>query len=141
MSGRPDDAPGPAVAAGGHRPQSGDRIEIRGLVVDAVHGVHEEERAAPQPFEVDLDLHVDMAPAATGDDLARTADYSQAVRPATAVLAGPPRRLLETLAEEIAAAVLADPAVAAVTVAVRKLRPPVPERLASAGVRLTRHRP
>lgn len=118
-----------------------DRIEIRGLVVDAVHGVHEEERAAPQPFEVDVDLELDMTRATAGDDLTGTADYARAVQAATSVLLGPPRRLLETLAEEIAAAVLADPAVEAVTVAVRKLRPPVPGRLASAGVRLTRRRP
>lgn len=127
---------GPAGATSG----PGDRIEIRGLVVDAVHGVHEDERAAPQPFEVDLDLEVDTAGAAAGDALDATADYALAVRAASAVLLGPPRRLLETLAEEIADAVLADPVVAAVTVAVRKLRPPVPERLASAGVRITRRR-
>lgn len=118
----------------------GDRIEIRGLKVDAAHGVTDEERGSRQPFEVDLDLHLDLASAGAGDALERTADYAAAVAAARAVVAGPPRRLLETLAEDIAAAVLADPAVDAVTVAVRKLRPPVPERLSSAGVRITRAR-
>ena len=121
-------------------PGPGDRIEIRGLTVEAVHGVSAEERAAPQPFEVDLDLHVDVAGAASTDALERTADYAAAVSAAAGVLAGPPRQLLETLAADIAAAVLADPAVTAVTVSVRKLRPPVPERLGSAGVRITRSR-
>jgi dihydroneopterin aldolase len=128
---------GPAGSGAGDRQ---DRIELRGLRVDAVHGVHEEERRAPQPFEVDLDLELDTADAAATDDLERTADYAAAVSAAAAVLAGPPRQLLETLASDIATAVLADPRVAAVTVAVRKLRPPVPEPLASAGVRLTRRR-
>ncbi len=119
---------------------AGDRIEIRGLLGDAVHGVDEEERRSPQPFEIDLDLHLDVSAAAAGDALAYTADYHVAVSAAGAVMAGPPRALLETLAEEIAAAVLADPRLEAVTVAVRKLRPPVPERLGSAGVRITRRR-
>jgi len=118
-----------------------DRIEIRGLRVDAVHGVLDEERTARQPFEVDLDLLVDMSSAAAGDALEETADYAAAVKAATAVLRGPPRRLLETLAAEIADAVLADPHVRAVTVAVRKLRPPVPEAMSSAGVRVSRARP
>ncbi|HUY63422.1 MAG TPA: dihydroneopterin aldolase [Acidimicrobiales bacterium] len=132
MSAAPDD--GAALSPGG------DRIEIRGLRYDAVHGVLEEERSAPQPFEVDLDLYVDLRPASTADDLGDSADYGRAVAAAASVLGGPPRQLLEALAEDIAAAVLGDPRVVSVTVAVRKLRPPVPERLASAGVRVTRRR-
>jgi dihydroneopterin aldolase len=47
--------------------------------------------------------------------------------------------LLEALAERVAAAVLAaDARIAAVTVAARKLEPPVPQPLASSGVRITR---
>lgn len=119
----------------------GDRIELRGLQVDAVHGVLAAERAASQPFEIDIDLHVDTRGAARADALEETADYGAAVEAACRVMAGPPRALLETLAEEIALAVLADRNVREVTVAVRKLRPPVPEHLRSAGVRVTRARP
>ncbi|MDE3085855.1 MAG: dihydroneopterin aldolase [Acidobacteriota bacterium] len=118
----------------------GDRIEIRGLVAEAVHGVGEAERLSPQPFEVDLDLYLDLAAAAAADDLGATADYAAAVDAVMGVLRGRHRALLETLAEDMAAAVLADPRVEAVTVAVRKLAPPVPERLRSSGVRVTRRR-
>ena len=114
-----------------------DRIEVRGLVVEAVHGVRPEERRAPQPFEVDLDIEV--APS-SGDDLGTTADYASAVDSVLEVLARPPRALLETLAEEMAAAVLADERALKVTVSVRKLRPPLDAQLSSAGVRLTRTR-
>ena len=48
--------PGPAP--------DGDRIEVRGLRLDGVHGVLEDERRAPQPFEVDLDLYLDTTTAA-----------------------------------------------------------------------------
>ena len=49
--------------------------------------------------------------------------------------------LLERMAERIAEVVLADrPGVGAVTVTVRKLRPPVPSELATSGVRIRRAR-
>ncbi|HUC36612.1 MAG TPA: dihydroneopterin aldolase [Acidimicrobiales bacterium] len=117
-----------------------DRIELRGLRVLGTHGVHQAERSAPQPFEVDLDIHLDTSAAAASDDLADTADYAAAVDMVAAVMAGPPRRLLESLAGAIAARILGDPRVSEVTVGVRKLRPPVPHDLGSAGVRVTRSR-
>jgi len=118
-----------------------DCVEIRGLRVEAVHGVGEAERRSPQPFEVDLDLYLDDGGAASRpDDLTATADYAAAIEVAAQVLEGRPRHLLETLAEEIAAAVLADPHLSAVTVWVRKLHPPVPRDLRSAAVRITRRR-
>ena len=106
----------------------------------AVHGLLEQERAAPQPFEIDLDLFLDTAVAGGADDIGATADYAAAVDAAVGVLAGPPRLLLESLAEAVAAAVLEDRRVDVVTVAVRKLAPPVAHELASAGVRITRGR-
>jgi dihydroneopterin aldolase len=117
-----------------------DRIEVRGLRVDGVHGVLEEERAGVQPFEVDLDLYLDTGPAARSDDLAVTADYAAAVDAAVAVITGPPRQLLESLAGAIAELVLADDHVDAVTVVVRKLRPPLVPVVSSTGVRIHRAR-
>jgi len=117
-----------------------DRIEVRGLRVFGTHGVHEAERSAPQPFEIDLDMDVDTQAAARSDELGDTADYSAAADVVSEVLAGPPRRLLESLADAIAVGVLRDPHVRSVTVGLRKLRPPVPHDLDTAGVRLTRTR-
>lgn len=119
----------------------GDCVEIRGLRVEAVHGVAEAERRSPQPFEVDLDLYL-AAPglAAASDDLSATADYAAAIEAAAQVLEGAPRHLLETLAEDVASAVLADPHLSGVTVWVRKLRPPVARDLRTSAVRITRHR-
>jgi dihydroneopterin aldolase len=49
--------------------------------------------------------------------------------------------LLETVAERVASTVLAtDARITGVTVAVRKLRPPVPQDLATSGVRISRQR-
>ena len=75
--------------------------------------------------------------AALTDELAATVDYASLVRAASGVVTGERCQLLERLARRVGEAVVgADPLVSAVTVVVRKLRPPVPFDLASAGVRL-----
>ena len=124
---------GPAAAGG-------DRIELRGLRVLGTHGVLPEERTRAQPFEVDLDVELDLARAGASDDLADTLDYGAVTDVVARLVATDSFRLLEALAGRIAEAVLSDPRVAAVTVAVRKLRPPVAADLGSAGVRVTRAR-
>lgn len=118
-----------------------DRIELRGLRVLARCGAGNEERATPQPLEVDLDVVADLAPAGRSDRLADTVDYGAVCRAVAQAATAAPVALLEHLAERLAAAVLdGDQRVEAVTVSVRKLRPPVPEHLASAGVRVHRGR-
>ena len=46
-----------------------DRIELRGLRVVGTHGALPEEQVRAQPFEVDLDIEVDLRPAGLSDDL------------------------------------------------------------------------
>lgn len=118
----------------------GDVIELRGLRVLGRHGCLPEETQRDQPFEVDLDVHLDLAPAGRSDQLADTLDYAAVVAAAIGVVAGRPSALLERVAARIAEAVLVDGRVASVTVAVRKLRPPLPADVATAGVRITRAR-
>ena len=132
-----DGAPPPAGGDGAVGP---DRIELRGLRVLGTHGVLAEERDRPQPFEVDLDVVADLGPAGASDDLGQTIDYGVLAAQVVKVVGGEPCDLLERLAARIAEVVLGEPRVSSVTVAVRKLRPPVPVDLASAGVRVTRTR-
>ncbi|HET7523115.1 MAG TPA: dihydroneopterin aldolase [Acidimicrobiales bacterium] len=118
-----------------------DRIELRGLRSLGVHGVLPEERDRPQPFEVDLDLELDLSRAGRSDDLADTADYGAVAQAVAEVIGGEHADLLEHLAERIAASVFAAaPLVDAVTVRLRKLRPPVPVPLGTAGVTIHRTR-
>ena len=58
----------------------GTIIVIAGLRELGVHGVLPEEQSRPQPFEVDVELEVDLAPAGQSDDLDDTVDYSAVVR-------------------------------------------------------------
>jgi dihydroneopterin aldolase len=118
-----------------------DQIELRGLRVDAICGVLPHERTTAQPLEIDIDVTADLSAASRSDDLSDTIDYGALTAAADAVATTLEPQLLEHLAARIAEAVLAaDERVDAVTVAVRKLEPPVPERLATSGVRITRAR-
>ena len=129
-----------APPAGGGGAVPPDRIELRGLRVLGTHGALAEERSRPQPFEVDLDVVADLAPAGSTDDLGQTIDYGALAVQVVMVVGGERFDLLERLASRIAEVVLTEPRVSSVTVTVRKLRPPVAADLASAGVRVTRTR-
>ena len=118
-----------------------DRIELRAMRFAGRHGVLPFEAERPQPFEVDVVIELDLAPAGTTDDLARSVDFGAIFGAARAVVEGPHVALIETLAERIAAAVLAgSPAAGAVTVRVRKPEAPLPGPLAWAGVEIRRSR-
>jgi len=129
----------PAVPAG---EVGGDRIQLRSIRVVGTHGVLPEERERAQPFEVDLDLWVDLAAAGASDRLSDTVDYAQVAEAAVATVSGPPSyELLEALAGAVArAALAADHRVTAVTVGLRKLQPPLAMDIATVGVRITRRR-
>jgi dihydroneopterin aldolase len=120
---------------------TGDRIELRGLRVLGRCGVLPIEVEQDQPLELDLDLDVDLGAAAESDDLADTVDYGAVCDVVERTVAAGHVALLERLAALVGDAVLAvDPRIAAVDVALRKLRPPVPQQLATSGVRIVRDR-
>jgi dihydroneopterin aldolase len=118
-----------------------DLIQLRGLRVVGICGALPEERERAQPLEIDLDVTVDLSTAAASDALRDTIDYGALVASAEQVVLDSRFVLLEALAGRLADVALTDPRVHAVTVSVRKLRPPVPQHLETAGVRLTRTRP
>jgi len=116
----------------------GDQITLTGLRVRGRHGVYPAEREQGQEFVVDVALELDLAPAAESDDVADTVHYGELAGRLAAIVAGEPVRLIETLAERLAAACLADPRVAAATVTVHKPQAPIPHQFADVAVQLTR---
>lgn len=102
-----------------------DRIELRGLRVHGHHGVLESERRDGQVFVVDVALEVDTRAAAASDGLADTVDYADLAARLAAVVSGEPVNLIETLAERLAAACLADPRVQRADVRLHKPFAPV----------------
>ncbi len=118
-----------------------DRIVLRSMAFDGRHGVTDEERSRPQPFEVDIEVGLDLAPAGRTDELARTANYGAVFEVARTIVETTSHRLLESLAETIAAAVLDGfPVADDVVVRVRKMRPPIDGRMAWAAVEIRRAR-
>ncbi|HEY4376647.1 MAG TPA: dihydroneopterin aldolase [Acidimicrobiales bacterium] len=118
-----------------------DAIELRGLRLLGICGALPEEQDRRQPLEVDLDVYVDLAVAGRTDALADTVDYGALCAVVEGVVEGERFTLLERLAERLAGCVLdADARIASVVVGVRKLRPPVPQQLATSGVRIERAR-
>jgi 7,8-dihydroneopterin aldolase/epimerase/oxygenase len=117
-----------------------DQIELRGLVALGYCGALPEEQERVQPLEVDLDVMLDLRVPGTSDALDDTVDYGVLCAMVERIITTERFTLLERLATRIAEVALADERVEAVTVSVRKLEPPVPQELATSGVRITRGR-
>jgi 7,8-dihydroneopterin aldolase/epimerase/oxygenase len=118
-----------------------DRITLANMRFEGRHGVLEEEQAQAQPFEVDVEVYLDLGPAGRNDDLAHTVDYREIFEVCRDVVEGPSCRLIEALAERIASRLVSafEPAgVSQVTVRVRKPRVALPGPLDFAAVEVTR---
>ncbi|MBF9317586.1 dihydroneopterin aldolase [Mycobacteroides chelonae] len=103
-----------------------DRIELRGLKVFGYHGVFEHERRDGQEFSVDVTVWLDLDTAAATDQLTDTLDYGELAQRAAAIVSGPPRNLIESVAGAIADDVMTDARVHAVEAAVHKPDAPIP---------------
>ena len=102
-----------------------DRVLITGLRESGIHGVLPEERTRAQPFEVDVELSVDLTAAGVSDALADTVDYALVADAVSRVVRDESHQLLERLAARIADECRTDARVVAVVVTVRKLEPPM----------------
>lgn len=117
-----------------------DRILLQGVTLSTQIGVPDEERLLPQDVIVDVEMHFDTRAATRTDDFTLTIDYA-AVRDTLARIAAErPRKLIETLAEEMAAAVLAGYPVGAVRVRLLKPQALRAEGVAAPGVEIFRER-
>jgi 7,8-dihydroneopterin aldolase/epimerase/oxygenase len=102
-----------------------DRIGVTGLRVHGRHGVLRREREEGQEFVVDAVLWLDTRAAAAADDLELTVDYGVLAGRLAEIVAGEAVCLIETLAERLAAACLADDRARKVQVTVHKPQAPV----------------
>jgi dihydroneopterin aldolase len=115
-----------------------DTIILSGIRALGAHGVLPEEQARPQPFEVDVELSVDLGAAGRSDVLSDTIDYDGLAQRVVEIVESGGLSLLEALASRIATACQTDPRVTAVVVTVKKLRPPVPVHVDHVAVRIER---
>lgn len=117
-----------------------DRITLTGVRVRAHHGVFDFERAEGQEFVIDVSVAVDLAAAASGDDLGRTVHYGELAEAVAAAVRRDPVDLIETVAERVAGVALAYPAVEEVEVTVHKPGAPIPVPFADVAVTIVRSR-
>jgi 7,8-dihydroneopterin aldolase/epimerase/oxygenase len=117
-----------------------DRITLTGLRVRGHHGVYPAERRSGQDFVLDVTLWLDTQPAARSDDVRDTVHYGELADRLAAVLAGDPVNLLETLADRLAVACLADPRVDACELTVHKPEAPIAQRFTDVAVTIRRER-
>ena len=102
-----------------------DRIVLQGISARGFHGVLDVEKVDGQDFVVDVALEVDLRRAGRSDLLAHTVNYAEVAADIVALITGPSLDLIETLADQIAAAALRRPLVQAVEVTVHKPQAPV----------------
>lgn len=111
-------------------------VYVRDLEVEAVVGVHDHEKLAPQPLRISIDLTVREASEGHEDKLSQVVCYEEIVRGVQEICGEDHVNLIETLAERIAAFCLADKRVHAVCVAVEK--PQAFSECAGVGVEIER---
>jgi dihydroneopterin aldolase len=102
-----------------------DKIRILGLMINARHGVRHEEKTLTQPFEIDVEITLDLSKSAESDKLEDTVDYSIVVSVVKDVMQGDHCCLIERLAGLIIERLSEKISEGEITVRVRKPRAPI----------------
>lgn len=103
-------------------------VFLRDMILPARIGIYPHEQASAQRVRINVDLAVREAPPPPADkpltvrqELARVVDYAKVANEVRAIVGAQHVRLVETLAERIAAACLLDPRVRLARIRVEKL--------------------
>jgi len=97
-----------------------DEIHIAGLRLTTHIGVPDEERATSQVLEADVTLRIAGRFEAMNDEISGTIDYAAVAARLQELAAERPRRLIETLAAEMAACVMEEFQAVGVSIDLRK---------------------
>lgn len=101
-------------------------ITVKGLKVEACHGVLPEEKINKQPFVFDINTDCDTSAAATSDDVSLTVNYAEVCKIVTDFCKGNTFGLIETLSFKTAFLLVEKfPLIKAVEVTVHKPQAPV----------------
>ncbi len=97
-----------------------DCIHIKDLALPTTVGVPDEERSLPQSVSVNAVLTMAQSWQGIDDDLSKTVDYYEVTQAMRRVAAEGERKLIETLAEDLAGAILGFDGVDSVQLEVEK---------------------
>ncbi|MEO8261895.1 MAG: dihydroneopterin aldolase [Pseudolysinimonas sp.] len=117
-----------------------DRITLTGLRANGHHGVFEHERVDGQVFVIDVTVHLSLRDAAASDDLDDTVHYGVLAENVVAAVEADPVDLIETVAERVAGVALAFTRVESVDVTVHKPSAPITVPFDDVSVSITRGR-
>ena len=118
-----------------------DRIFVENIAVFAYHGLHAEEEKLGQRFYISLTAIADRRPAGVSDDFEQTVSYADLTEVAVEIATKRRFRLIEALAETIAAEILARfPKVLSILVRIDKPSAPIPAVIDGAAVEIERSR-
>ena len=98
-----------------------DVIKLEGLRLLCTLGMHEWERHVNREVCLDLALHADISAAAASDKIGDAVDYSAVIKRVSKFVKESKFKLIETLAEGIAAECLSLPGVTRVDLRVEKV--------------------
>lgn len=113
---------------------------LQNIQLQGRHGFYDHELETPQPFEVDVELTLNLQPAGIDDDLGKSVDYGRVYEIVRQVVESASFRLLEALAEAISHEILSEFPVVEVGVRVRKPAVKLGGPLDYAGVEIWRRR-
>lgn len=116
-----------------------DRILLEGIEIPAALGVSAAERRMRRPVTLDIEIERDLRRAGASDRIGDTFHYGRIFEVIEDVAANREHKLVEALAERIAAAVLEAFPAEAVIVTARKPKP-IAGVLQYAGVQICRRR-
>ncbi len=85
-----------------------DIVFVRGLRAETVIGVYDWERKVRQTVVFDLEMATDNRRAAATDGIDDALDYAEVSKRVLALVEGSEFQLIETMAEEVAALILAE---------------------------------
>jgi 7,8-dihydroneopterin aldolase/epimerase/oxygenase len=118
-----------------------DKIYVNRMEFYGYHGVFSEENRLGQRFAVDLSVSIDLKKAGQTDELEYSVNYAELYSICKEIVEGKPFKLVEAIAEQITANVLAGfPLISEVTVTVIKPDPPIAGHYKSVAVEITRRR-
>jgi 7,8-dihydroneopterin aldolase/epimerase/oxygenase len=119
-----------------------DQIILKGMPFFGYHGVLAEETVMGQRFIVNVELSVDLSRPGVSDTVADTVNYAEVYQLVKQIVEGPPRKLIEAVAERIASEVLGHyTMVKSVMVEVEKPGAPIPGIFEQVSVKINRYQP
>jgi dihydroneopterin aldolase len=118
-----------------------DVLKLERITLYGKHGAYSEENKLGQRFIISVEIHLDLSVAARSDRLEETINYTGIYQIVKMIVQGEPCALIETVAENIAKALLdAYVKISSVKVSVTKPHPPVDIHFDGVTVEINRRR-